>query len=102
MKKDGIYIMLLGLALTIVIAFFYFTKIEQPFMSKFVIHIGTSFHFNWAPMIGIFTMAFGEFILWQSQHNKNLHEVIIKFTNKQFLTLDRKIVTIKIKSAELL
>ena len=40
-----------------------------------------SFHFNWAPMIGICIMAFGEFILWKSQNNKNLNEVLTKFLN---------------------
>jgi len=82
MKKDGIYIMFLGLAMTILIAYFYFSKQYDYVMSKFVLTIGKSFHFNWAPMIGISVMAFGEFILWQSQNNKNLNEVKIKFLRK--------------------
>jgi len=82
MKKDGIYIMLLGLAITILIAYFYFSKQHDYVMSKFVLTFGKSFHFNWAPMIGISVMAFGEFILWQSQNNKNLNEVKIKFLRK--------------------
>ena len=82
MKKDGINIMLLGLAMTILIAYFYFSKQQNHVMNKFVMTFGNSFHFNWAPMIGISVMAFGEFLLWQSQKNKNLNEVWIKFLHK--------------------
>ena len=81
MKKDGITIMLIGLGVTILAAVFYFTNQNDLLMSKFIIHFGKSFHFNWAPMIGICIMAFGEFILWKSQNNKNLKEVLIKFLN---------------------
>ena len=82
MKKVGITIMVIGLGVTILAAVFYFTKQNDILMSKFIIHFGNSFHFNWAPMIGITIMAFGEFILWESQHNKNLNEVLIKYLNK--------------------
>ena len=82
MKKDGITIMLIGLGITILTVVFYFTKQDDSLMSKFIIHFGKSFHFNWAPMIGIFIMAFGEFILWESQNNKNLKEVMLKVINK--------------------
>jgi len=82
MKKDGITIMLLGLGLTILTAFFYFTNHNEYLMNKFIITFGHSFHFNWAPMIGILTMAFGEFILWKSQNNKNMSEVMDKFILK--------------------
>ena len=81
MKKDGITIMLIGLGITILAAVFYFTNQNDLLMSKFIVHFGKSFHFNWAPMIGICIMAFGEFILWKSQNNKNLNEVFIKFMN---------------------
>ena len=79
MKKDGITIMLIGLGITILTAVFYFTNQNDLLMSKFIVHFGKSFHFNWAPMVGICIMAFGEFILWKSQNNKNLNEVFIKF-----------------------
>jgi len=82
MKKDGLNIMFLGLVMTIFIAYFYFSKQQNFIMNKFVMTIGNSFHFNWAPMIGITVMAFGEFLLWQSQKNRNLNEVRIKFLNK--------------------
>ena len=82
MKKVGITIMVIGLGVTILAAVFYFTKQNDLLMSKFIIHFGNSFHFNWAPMIGITIMAFGEFILWESQNNKNLKEVLVKLSNK--------------------
>ena len=82
MKKDGINIMIFGLGLTIISAVFYFFNLNESVTDKFVITIGNSFHFHWGPMIGILTMAIGEFLLWQSQHNKNLKEVGIKFLNK--------------------
>jgi len=93
MKKDGITIMLFGLALTIITAYFYFTHQNEYLMNKFIVTFGHSFHFNWAPMIGIFTMAFGEFILWQSQNNKNMSEVMDKFLLKSKL----KISTLKLE-----
>ena len=82
MKKDGIGIMIFGLGLTILSAVFYFLNLNNFVMDKFVITIGSSFHFHWAPMIGISTMAIGEFLLWKSQNNKNLKEVGIKLLNK--------------------
>jgi len=82
MKKDGINIMLFGLIMTLLIAYFYFSKKQNHVMNKFVMTIGNSFHFNWAPMIGITVIAFGEFILWQSQKNTNLKEVWFKFLHK--------------------
>lgn len=81
MKKDGIHIMLIGLGVTILTAILYFSKSNEYFMSKFIIGKDSSFHFNWAPMIGISIMAFGEFLLWESQKNENLNQVRIKFIN---------------------
>jgi len=75
MKKDGITTMLIGLGITILEAVFYFTNGNDFLMSEFIIHFGKSFHFNWAPMIGICIMAFGEFILLESQNNKNLKKL---------------------------
>ena len=74
--------MLIGLGLTILTAVKYSLDLNGFSMNKFTIIQGNSFQFNWAPMIGIFIMAVGEFLLWQSQHNKNIKEVGIKFLNK--------------------
>jgi len=93
MKKDGIQIMLVGLTLTILTAYFYFSKHYEVGMSKFVLTIGNSFHFNWAPMIGISIMALGEFILWESQTNMNMNDVRTKFKNKFYI----RISTLRLK-----
>ena len=82
MKKDGIIIMLVGLVVTIITAFLYFSKMNEPLMNKFVFESGNSFHFNWAPMIGILVMAIGEFLLWESQNNVDLNEVKTKLVAK--------------------
>ena len=82
MKKDGIKIILFGLGLTIISAVFYSFNFDQPVTDKSVIAIGKSYQFNWTPLIGISIMAIGEFILWESQNNKNLNEVRIKFIKK--------------------
>lgn len=82
MKKYGIYIMLGGLVLTLITVYLYFSKQFEVEMNRFVMTIGNSFYFNWAPMIGISVMAIGEFILWESQNNRNLNEVWIKLKNK--------------------
>ncbi|MDD4969320.1 MAG: hypothetical protein PHT07_07800 [Paludibacter sp.] len=82
MKKDGIIVMLIGLGLTLLTAVFYTLNLNEIMMDKFVFTIGSSFHFNWAPMIGISIMAFGEFVLWQSQNNKNLKEAGIRYFEK--------------------
>ena len=51
-------------------------------MNKFVFETGNSFHFNFAPMIGILVMAIGEFLLWESQDNDDLNEVKTKLVAK--------------------
>jgi len=105
MKKDGITIMLIGLGLTILTAIFYFTNHNEYLMNKFIITFGHSFHFNWAPMIGILTMAFGEFILWKSQNNKNMSEVMDKFILKSKMmisTLKLELNAINFKELRLL
>ena len=82
MKKDGINIMIFGLGLTIISAVFYFFNLNEYITDKLVITIDNSVHLHWLPMVGISIMAIGEFLLWQSQHNKNLKEIGIKFLNK--------------------
>jgi len=74
--------MIIGLGLILLTAVFYTLNLNEFLMNKFVVTIGSSFHFNWAPMIGISTMAVGEFILWQSQNYKNLKEVGIRYFDK--------------------
>ena len=74
MKKDDIYIMLLGLGIAMISASFYFSNRNGFIMNKFMISINKSFHFNCTPLIGITFMALGEIIIWQSKNNSNLNE----------------------------
>ena len=74
MKKDELYIMLLGLGIALISASFYFSNRNEFILNKFVISINKSFLFNCTPVIGIFFMALGEFIVWESKNNNNLNE----------------------------
>jgi hypothetical protein len=82
MKKDDIYIMLLGFGISVLTAFFFFSKRNELIMNKFVISINKSFHFNLAPMVGISFMAIGEFLLWESQHNVKLIHLKAELMNQ--------------------
>ena len=66
MKKTGIIIILIGLALTIFTAFTVFTKEKVVDMGKFEITRNKPHHLNWSPVIGIVVMGVGGIILWQS------------------------------------
>lgn len=81
MKRDDIYIMLLGFGISVLTAFFFFSKRNELIMSKFVISINKSFHFNLAPIVGISFMAAGEFVLWESQHNNKLIHLKAELVN---------------------
>jgi len=82
MKRDEIYIMLLGFGISVLTAFFFFSKRNELIMNKFVISINKSFHFNLAPMVGISFMAVGEFLLWESQHNEKLIRLKAELVNQ--------------------
>jgi len=66
MKKTGIIIILIGLALTIFTAFTVFTKEKVVDMGKVEITRNKPHHLNWSPVIGIVVMGVGGIILWQS------------------------------------
>jgi len=92
MKRDDIYIMLLGFGISVLTAFFFFSKRNELIMNKFVISINKSFHFNLAPLVGISFMAAGEFILWESQHNDKLIHLKAELVNQ----INRKISDLSI------
>ena len=79
--------MLLGFGISVLTAFFFFSKRNELIMSKFVISINKSYNFNLAPMVGISFMAIGEFLLWESQHNDKL----IRFKAELVNQINRKI-----------
>ena len=65
MKKVGIIIIVIGLALTIFTAFTYFTKEKVVDIGKIEITANKPHHLNWSPLIGIAVMAVGGVLLWQ-------------------------------------
>jgi hypothetical protein len=66
MKKAGIFIILLGLGLTIFTAFTFFTKEKVVDIGKVEITRNKPHHLNWSPLIGIAVMGIGGVVLWQS------------------------------------
>ena len=65
MKKVGIIIIVIGLALTIFTAITYFTKEKIVDIGKIEITADKPHHFSWSPLIGIAVMGIGGVIFWQ-------------------------------------
>jgi len=59
MKKAGIFIILLGLGLTIFTAFTYFTKEKVVDIGEVHITRNKPHYLNWSPLIGIAVMGIG-------------------------------------------
>lgn len=66
MKRTGIIIILIGLALTIFTAFTFFTKEKVVDIGKVEITRNKTHHLNWSPIVGIVAMGVGGVVLWQS------------------------------------
>ena len=66
MKYTGIVIILIGLVLTIITAFTFFTKEKVVDIGKLEISRNKPHHLNWSPLIGIAVMGIGGVILWKS------------------------------------
>jgi hypothetical protein len=66
MKYTGIAIILIGLVLTIVTAFTFFTKEKVVDIGKLEITRDKPHHLNWSPLIGIAVMGIGGVVLWRS------------------------------------
>jgi cytochrome b subunit of formate dehydrogenase len=66
MKKVGIFIILIGLGLTIFTAFTFFTKEKVVDIGKVEITRDKPHHLYWSPLIGIAVMGIGGVVLWQS------------------------------------
>ena len=65
MKKVGIIIIVIGLALTLFTAFTYFTKEKIVDIGKIEITADKPHRFSWSPLIGIAVMGIGGIVLWQ-------------------------------------
>ncbi len=63
MKKAGIFIILLGLGLTIFTAFTYFTREKVVDLGKVEITANKRHHLTWSPLIGIAVMGIGGVVL---------------------------------------
>jgi hypothetical protein len=66
MKKVGIFIMIIGLGLTIFTAFTVFTREKVIDIGEVQITRNKPHHLNWSPLIGIAVMGIGGVIFWQS------------------------------------
>jgi hypothetical protein len=66
MKKVGILIIILGLALTVFTAFTLFTKEKVVDLGAIEITKNKPHHLNWSPFIGVAVMAIGGVVVWQS------------------------------------
>jgi len=91
MIKYGINFILVSMGLIFLTIFFYFSINEEKIINKFVSIINKSYLFNLTPIPGIMFLIFGEFILWESQNNKSLNEMKIKF----LILFRNKLQTIK-------
>ncbi len=59
MKKAGIVIIIIGLLLTIVTAFTFFTREKVVDLGKVEITANKRHHITWSPLIGIAVMVVG-------------------------------------------
>ena len=66
MKKLGIFIIIIGLGLTIFTAFTFFTKEKVIAVGDVELTTDKPHHLNWSPFIGIAEIAVGGIVLWQS------------------------------------
>jgi len=66
MKKVGIFIVILGLALTIFTTVTFFTKEKVIDIGSIKITTNKPHHLNWSPLIGLALIGIGGIVLLQS------------------------------------
>lgn len=59
MKKAGIFVILIGLILTIITAFTFFTREKVADLGDVHISMNKPHHLTWSPVIGIVVMGVG-------------------------------------------
>jgi len=69
MKKTGILILIIGVALTLFTFFTVFTKEKVVDIGAIEITRDKPHHLNWSPLIGVAVMAIGGVLLWQGSKN---------------------------------
>ncbi len=63
MKKAGIFILILGLVLTIFTAFTFFTREKVVDIGSLKITANKPHHLSWSPLIGISVMVVGGVVI---------------------------------------
>jgi hypothetical protein len=71
MKTTGIVLIIIGLVLTIITSFSFFTKEKVVDMGKLEITTEKPHHVNWSPILGIAVMGIGGVVLWQASRKGN-------------------------------
>ena len=66
MKKAGILIVILGLALTIFTAITFFTREKVVDIGSLKITVNKPHHLSWSPLIGIAVMGVGGVVIFMS------------------------------------
>jgi len=87
MIKGGVNFVITGMVIILLAAYFYCSENEEKIRNKFVLSVNKSYLFNWAPMIGLSFIVLGELIVWESQNNKELKAIKLKFINESRLRL---------------
>lgn len=70
MKATGILIIIIGLALTIVTTFKFFTKEKVVDLGKVEITSQKPHELNWSPILGIAVIGIGGIVLWQASKKR--------------------------------
>ena len=66
MKKSGIFIVIVGLALTIFTAITFFTREKVVDIGSLKITANKPHHLSWSPLIGIAVMGVGGVVIFMS------------------------------------
>jgi len=87
MIKGGVNFVIAGICIILLTAYFYYSENEEKIRNKFVLSVNKSYLFNWAPMAGLTFIILGEFIVWESQNNKELKAIKVKIIDESRLRL---------------
>ena len=87
MIKGCVNFMIAGMCIILLAAYYYCSENEEKIRNKFVLSVNKSYLFNWAPMIGLAFIVLGEFIVWESQNNKELKAIKVKIIDESRLRL---------------
>jgi len=70
MKTTGIILIIIGLALTIITTFKFFTKEKVVDLGPIEITTEKPHEINWSPLLGIAVIGIGGVILWQGSKKR--------------------------------